>query len=300
MNSNKIITLLLFLSITLIFIWFQKDTAHTNEGFSQATEFLLKEGDDAFDEFYSQIYNTIHKPWKFVDSVSDSIIKYTNIDKEISSVLLVSSDTGEQSNSLQSKGLNVDSLFKHEYMFNHAKRVYPNIHAQLANFKNMSMTYDKSSFSHILCLGNIIYTIQDKKTFFRYIYNWLVPGGFFLIQLADRSKFNTIKTSNNLEIIDSPQKYHDERITDSEINFGSFKYLSKYDFKDAETKNIVYFSETFTDNTTNNVRKNEHILHMENIDEILSMASLCGFEVLRKINIIEDEHQFIYILHRKH
>lgn len=299
-NSKlRIISILLFLSFALVIIWIRKEKISEMEGFSQETEFVLKEGDDIFDEFYAEIYSTINQPNIFVDSVSDSVIKYASIIRDKSTILLISSDTGEQFNSLQLKGLDVSTLFKYKHMNDQAKTMFPLLKSRLANFES-PMSYERSSFSHTLCLGNIIYTVKDKMTLFRNIYNWLSPGGTFLLQLSDRSKFNTIKTSNNIELIDSPQRYHDERITDSEIDFGSFKYLSRYDFRDAEPKDIVYFSETFTDKFTKNVRKNELILYMENIDEILSIAFVCGFSLSSKINIIEDENQFIYVLDRKH
>lgn len=298
-SKIRIILILLFLSIILVVIWLRKEENDGTEGFSQETEFVLKEGDDIFDEFYAQIYSIINEPGIFVDSVSNSVIKYTSIKPDESSLLLVASDTGEQSNSLKSKGYDINTLFKYKYMLEQARISYPSLNSKLSDVDN-PMTYDKSTFSHTLCLGNIIYTIKDKIVFFRNIYNWLIPNGIFLLQLSDRSKFNTIKTSNNLGLIDSPQKYHDERITDSEIDFGSFKYLSRYDFRDAESDGLVYLSETFTDKYTKQVRKNEHILYMENIDEILNKAFICGFSVSTKIDIVEDEHQFIYVLSRKH
>jgi SAM-dependent methyltransferase len=298
-SKIRVVLILLFLSITLVVIWFRKENNDGTEGFSQEAEFVLKEGDDIFDEFYAQIYSIINEPGIYVDSVSNSVIKYTSIKPDESSLLLLASDTGEQSNSIKSKGYDVNTLFKYKSMFEQSRISYPLLDSKLARFDN-PMAYDKGTFSHALCLGNIIYTIRDKIVFFRNIYNWLIPNGVFLLQLSDRSKFNTIKTGSNLGLIDSPQKYHDERITDSEIDFGSFKYLSRYDFRDAESDNLVYLSETFTDKYTKQVRKNEHTLYMENIDEILNQAFICGFSVSSKINLVEDEHQFIYVLDRKH
>lgn len=105
----------------------------------------------------------------------------------------------------------------------------------------------------------------------------MAPDGIFLLQLSNRSTFDTIVTNRDNASFISPQKFHDERITDSEIDFGSFKYLSKYNFSDADSKNVVYFSETFTDAQTKHVRQNEQILYMENIDDILQMIMNCGF-----------------------
>lgn len=297
-TQKRIISIIVILSLTLLFLWFIKKNGNENEGFSQELPFILKEGDDIFDDFYAQIYDIIHKPNLYVDSITDDIIKNTNINEDKCVSLVIAGDTGEQNNSFQSKGIDTYTIFKHRDMYEHSLIKYPNMKAKVDDLEN-PMAYETNTFSHILCSGTTLYTMKTKEIFFRNVYNWLIPDGVFLLQLSDRSKFNTISNSINNKLIDSPQKYHNERITDSEIDFGSFKYLSKYDFSDAE-KDIVYFSETFTDSQTQHVRKQDQILYMENIDDILKIALICGFSVFSKINLIQDDNQFIYILERKH
>ena len=297
-TQKRIISIIVILSLTLLFLWFIKKNGNENEGFSQELPFILKEGDDIFDEFYAQIYDIIHKPNLYVDSITDDIIKNTNINEDKCVSLVIAGDTGEQNNSFQSKGIDTYTIFKHRDMYEHSLIKFPNMKAKVDDLEN-PMAYETNTFSHILCSGTTLYTMKTKEIFFRNVYNWLIPDGVFLLQLSDRSKFNTISNSINNKLIDSPQKYHNERITDSEIDFGSFKYLSKYDFSDAE-KDIVYFSETFTDSQTQHVRKQDQILYMENIDDILKIALICGFSVFSKINLIQDDNQFIYILERKH
>lgn len=297
-TQKRITSIIVILSLTLMFLWFIKKNGNENEGFSQELPFILKEGDDIFDDFYAQIYDIIHKPNLYVDSITDDIIKNTNINEDKCISLVIAGDTGEQYNSFQSKGIDTYTIFKHRDMYEHSLIKYPDMKAKVDDLEN-PMSYETNTFSHILCSGTTLYTMKTKEKFFRNVYNWLIPDGVFLLQLSDRSKFNTISNSINNKLIDSPQKYHNERITDSEIDFGSFKYLSKYDFSDAE-KDIVYFSETFTDSQTQHVRKQDQILYMENIDDILKIALMCGFSVFSKINLIQDDNQFIYILERKH
>ncbi len=298
-TQKRIISIIVILSLILMFLWFIKKNRYDNEGFTQELPFILKEGDDIFDDFYAQIYDIIHKPNLYVDSITDDIIKNTNIDEDKCVSLVIAGDTGEQSNSFQSKEIDTYTIFKHHDMYDHSMIKYPDMNAKVDDVEN-PMSYEKNTFSHILCSGTTLYTMQNKEIFFRNVYNWLIPDGVFLLQLCDRSKFNTISNSINNKLVDSPQKYHNERITDSEIDFGSFTYLSKYGFSDADEKDIVYFSETFTDTLTQHVRKQEQILYMENIDDILKIVSKCGFSVFSKINLIQDDNQFIYILERKH
>lgn len=298
-THKRIISILVILLLVLMFLWFIKKKNYDNEGFSQELPFILKEGDDIFDEFYAQIYDIIHKPDLYVDSITEDIIKKTNINEDKCVSLIIAGDTGDQSNSFQTKGIDTYTIFKHTDMYEQSMVKFPTIKAIVDNIEN-PMTYENMSFSHILCSGMTLYTIKDKENLFRNIHNWLIPDGIFFLQLSDRSKFNTISPSVNNELIDTPQKYHNERITVSEIDFGSFKYLSKYDFSDADSKDIVHFSEKFTDSQTQHVRKQDQTFYMENIDDILKMTMNCGFTVLSKINLIQDDNKFIYVLERKH
>jgi SAM-dependent methyltransferase len=298
-THKRIISIIIILLLVLMFLWFIKKKKNDDEGFTQELPFILKEGDDIFDDFYAQIYDIIHKPNLYVDSITDDIIKNTNINEDKCVSLVIAGDTGEQSNSFRSKGIDTYTIFKHIDMYDHSLIKYPDMKAKVDDTEN-PMTYEKMTFSHILCSGMTLYTIQDKENFFRNVYTWLIPDGIFLLQLSDRSKFNTISPSINNELIDTPQKYHNERITDSEIDFGSFRYISKYDFSDVESKDEVYFSETFTDSRTQYVRKQDQTFYMENIDDILKMTLKCGFAVLSKITLTQDENKFIFILERKH
>ena len=298
-SNKKLLSIIVIFLIILMIMWYKKERYNENEGFSQESPFVLKEGDNIFDEFYAQIYDVIYQPNLYVDSITDNIINRTSMDVDNSLILVVSSDTGEQSASLQSKGLNVHTVFKYYNMFEQSKIKYPNLKAKVDDVEN-PMTYEKFTFSHVLCSGTLLYTIQKKMTFFRNVYTWLAPDGIFLLQLSNRSTFDTIMTNRDNASFISPQKFHDERITESEIDFGSFKYLSKYNFSDADSKNVVYFSETFTDAQTKHVRQNEQILYMENIDDILQMIINCGFSILSKINLLQDNNKFIYVLKRMH
>lgn len=293
-SQLRYISVLTVLSIFLL-VCFLKRGRYNNEGFSQENPFVLREGDDIFDQFYAEINNTIHKHNIYVDYISESVIKHTNP----KTLLVIASDTGEQCDSFHKKNVDTVSLFKHKKMFEHSKNKYPELRACVGNTEN-PMTFDKSRFSHIFCTGHTIYTIKNKTSFFKIIHNWLQPDGIFLLQLSERNLFDTCMTTKLYSSDESPQKYHDQRITESVIDYGSFKYTSKYNFDDAETENIVHFSETFVDKYSQHVRKNEHIMFMEKTEEIIETLILCKFSIRRRINIPHDANQFIYILERKH
>jgi hypothetical protein len=125
----------------------------------------------------------------------------------------------------------------------------------------------------------------------------LQNGGALILHLADKHRFNTVVKAGCPTFIHNPQKHSSERITKTEIDFHDFTYLSKYIFDNNQL--AATFTETFTDATTKHVRQNERTLYMETENDVLKIASQCGFSQHAKINmesLNDDSHQNIYIL----
>lgn len=157
------------------------------------------------------------------------------------------------------------------------------------------MLFDKNVFSHILCLYYTIYQFNDKKTFFKNCYFWLKPGGYLIVHMVEPTKFDTTVPASKHILFGSPQNFYDVRITEHTIDFDSFKYKSSYQFN--ENKKDTLFKETFTDSSTSNIRQNEQMLYMENIDNIINIAKHNGFIPHGKFNL-KEEHQYLYIFER--
>ena len=297
-SKSRYITFMFILSFILIYVWSNKYCQiSTRDGFSQDKPFILKRDDEIYDSFYAHIYKKIHNPKNQIEFISDEISKLISKSTSIRPILVISSDTGEMWNHFHQKGYNVFTIFKSKYIAKYATLLYPNLKTTIGDIET-PMMYEKSTFSSILCYGHSLYRIKDKKKIFQNLHSWLEPNGKLFIHLYERSKFNTITSSANKFLIDSPQKYHNERITQTNIDFGSFKYSSKYDFKNTDSKNTVYFSETFTDTRSNNVRQQEQTLYMEKIIELLSILKYCGFNIIGKFDFVEDKYQFVYILQK--
>jgi hypothetical protein len=125
--------------------------------------------------------------------------------------------------------------------------------------------------------------------------------------LVNRNSFDTIcpvakpvllKNANEHSLQKSPQIYTSTRITETNVDFGKFKYKSSYDFS---KKDIVIFTETFIDSYSLKVRKNEKELYMShNMEDILYDAQYCGFLVVGQITMTKDPNQFLFILERPH
>lgn len=292
-NFGKV---LVFIALLLIAIVFFKSIEIPNsgiEGFDIKDKFLFKSGDEVYDDFYANIYdylvfNNIKNSYEIGE-----IVNKTGAD-ETSVILDVGCGTGHHVDELSQKNLKVLGIDISPSMIQKAKANYPTRDFSVGNVLNNTQ-FNPNFFTHILCLYFTIYYFPDKRKFFDNCMDWLMPGGYLVVHLVDREKFDPILPPGNPLYIVSPQKYAKERITTTKITFNDFVYNSEFNFdKDA---NIATFDERFKFNN-GNVRKQEQKLYMEDTQDILTIAQQCGFILQGKIDLVNCayESQYLYIL----
>lgn len=294
-NPNKVwfrnlIIITLILMGVFIYNRFHKGG---QEGFEQKDKFVLKRDDEIYDDFYVEIYEKIHRPDDIYDFLLDFVHKNTQTSRS-SVVLDVGSCTGNLVNRLQESGITTYGIDKSKSMIKKSDEKFPNTQCNCGDVSE-PLAFEKSTFSHILCVNRTIYEIKDKHQFFNNCYFWIKPGGYLIIHLVDRNKFDTIVPAGKSDVLPSPQTYANTRITDTYIDFVDFNYRAKYDFKN---DNIVTMTETFTDSATSHIRQNEQTLYMEDIDAIIKIAKSNGFIVQGKAELNIDKHQYLYVLER--
>lgn len=293
-NFGKI---LIFISLLLIIVVFFKYVNNKNpnkvEGFQQEQEFLFKKGPEIYDDFYADVYDfLVFNELKNDYEVGMIINQNTPNTKTV--VLDVGCGTGHhvakmaQNNNLEIIGIDISPS-----MIKKAKANYPNLNFQIADVLNRD-AFNNNMFTHILCLYFTIYYIEDKNQFFNNAMDWLKPGGYLFVHLVERYKFDPILPPGNPLYIVSPQKYAKDRIMKTKINFNEFIYNSE--FKLNETSDVAIFDEKFKFNN-GKVRKQEHILYMNNISDIINMAQDAGFVIQAKIDLMKVayEYQYVYV-----
>lgn len=290
---HNILIYLLVAAIGLLIFRKFFDTMIGKEGFAQSEKFVLKKDAGVYDTFYAQIYDNIHLP----DSKKelDAILKIVGAD-ENSVFLDVGCGTGCTLNTLVDSGADCIGVDKSDAMIAVAKDKYgPDLPAIKGDATD-PILFERNRFTHILCIHSTIYEIKSKSAFFTNCRYWLRNGGFLILHLVDKNKFNAIVPAGRPAFIENPQKYADDHIVKTEVDFHDFTYSSKYNIN---TNTPSTLTETFTDATTQHVRQNERTLYMESDEDILRIASQCGFAQHAKINmekINDDVHQNIYIL----
>lgn len=263
------------------------------EGFTEKKNFKSKQNEELFDEFYAKHYDLLlfsDKKNKYEIVQIDKFIKL----QENSAILDAGCGTGHQVELFNKEGFNCIGVDKSPAMIKKAQENYPDNEYYVNDFMN-SQLYEPDTFDLITSFYFTIYYIQDKKRFFKNCLKWIKPGGYLVVHLVNREKFDPIiPPSNPLKIV-SPQKYAKERITNSIVHFKDFKYTANFDYKPDD--NLAFFKEKFKFKKEKKVRENEHRLYMEKHDVIVSQVKKSGFVLYEKINLmpVQYEDQFLYL-----
>ena len=294
--KNILFFLALFLMIVIFFKSIKERTNNSNdknkEGFIQDNKFLYKTGSDIYDDFYSEIYDyLVFSNVKFNYEVG-AIVNQTQ-PSENSKILDIGCGTGHHVGNFTQKGFDIIGLDISPAMISQAKNLYPDSKFEQGDALNSSK-YQFNTFTHILCMYFTIYYFKNKNTFLQNCYDWLIPGGFFVLHLVDRDNFDPILPPGNPLLLVSPQKYSEKRITSTKLKFNNFDYNANFNYKPQE--HLATFNEKikFKDGK---VRKNEHKLYMESESSIVNMIQNIGFIIEAKIDLIKCAyaHQYLYI-----
>jgi SAM-dependent methyltransferase len=292
-NFGKI---LIFIALLLLIVVFFRTFTPTRESFDvdmANQQFLFKEGNAVYDDFYANIYDyLVFNAVKNDYEIGAVLNSTTPTSKSV--IADIGCSTGHHVADLSSKNLDVVGIDISPSMIAKAKSEYPFIadHFKVGDGLDGNLFRD-NSLTHILCLYFVIYYMKDKMRFFYNCMNWLMPGGYLIVHLVDKYKFDPILPAGNPLYIVSPQKYAKERITSTKITFNDFVYNSNFKLQDDDT---AIFEEKFKFND-GRVRKQEQRMYMEDLPTIVNMAQDAGFIIQGKIDMVKCayEYQYLYI-----
>jgi SAM-dependent methyltransferase len=279
--------LILIVLIMLVVIVFKSSS---KEGFIQQHPFLFKSGSEVFDKFYAEIYdylvfNNIRNEYEIGE-----IVNKTTPTNE-SKILDIGCGTGHHVASLASKGIDVIGIDISPSMIEKAKENYPNYKFSVGDALNND-EFAPNSFTHIICMYFTIYYIKNKALFFENCMKWLMPGGYLIIHLVNREKFNPILSSENPIMLISNSN---ERKTTTKVRFSDFAYNSNFQLD--EQNNIAKLTENFEYDNSNKSRTLEHILYMPDTTEIVDIALNSGLILYSQVDLLncQYEYQYLYI-----
>jgi SAM-dependent methyltransferase len=285
------IKVLIFFSLLLLLILAFKGIERKREGFEQRDQFLIKSGLDVYDDFYASIYDYLVYNNVKNDYEIGNIVNKANPSSK-SRILDVGCGTGHHVALLSSKHFDTLGIDISPSMIKKAKENYPDYKFEVADALDAN-AFQQDTYTHILCMYFTIYYFQDKTQFFNNCFNWLMPGGYLIVHLVDRDMFDPILPPGNPLLYVSPQRYAKERITSTKVKFTDFSYSA--DFKLDKNNNKAIFEEKLKNDADGKVRKNEHVMYMSDIQEIVDEAQGCGFILDSKIDLLQCQYEYQYL-----
>jgi len=261
------------------------------EGFEQKDQFLFKTGSGIYDDFYAEIYDYLVFNNLKDDYEVGFILNSVSPSSE-SKILDIGCGTGHYVSSLSSKGLDVLGIDISPSMIKKAKENFPDFKFRVGNALDENIL-EPNSFTHILCMYFTIYYFKDKTQFFNNCFKWLMPGGYLIVHLVDRERFDPILPPGNPLLYVSPQRYAKERITSTKVKFTDFSYSA--DFKLDDKNDKALFIEKFKNDNDGKVRKNEHEMWMPDINQIVDEAQSCGFIVEAWADLLQCQYEYQYL-----
>jgi SAM-dependent methyltransferase len=148
-----------------------------------------------------------------------------------------------------------------------------------------------SEVNHIVCYYFTIYYLEDKETFFRNCYLWTKDGGTLFVEVVNKNKFDPVLESANPLIGFSIQKYFKDRLRTSRVMFNEFEYEAEFKLLDPKAE----FFETFRFKT-NKVRRQKHILFMDDIKHITQIATTVGWTYTGYQDLTSLGFEYAYVL----
>ena len=279
--------------LLILIVAFKPFNTDKFEGFEQNDKFLFKSGQDIYDDFYADIYDYL-----VFNNIKDEyevgeIMNKTSASSQ-SKILDIGCGTGHHVGELSGRNIDIIGIDISPSMIKKATKNYPDYKFQVKDATN-SQIFAPETFTHVLCMYFTIYYIQNKAQFFENCYNWLMPGGYLIVHLVDRKNFDPILPPGNPLLYVSPQRYAKERITSTKVKFTDFAYNANFELD--EQNNIAKFTEKFKNDKDGKVRKQEHIMYMPDLNEIVDEVQGVGFVLEGKVDLLhcQYEYQYLYI-----
>ena len=287
---------IILLAISFVIFTINNRSNPLVEGFEQNEKFVSKEGDDVYDAFYASIYDVLMSNDVKTQYEIGEIVKTTGMQSS-SKVLDIGSRTGDVVQKLGTQNIKAVGVDKHNALVSFAKKKHDgNDYRKLDPMS--AIIFPDSYFTHVMALNFMIYSVKDKQTFLQNCYSWLKPGGYLVLHLVNRDRFDPILSEANPINFVSPQKYAEKRLTKSVIKFQNFSYTANYEPDNAN--DMAYFNEKIVDDKSKNVRKNKHVLYIPTQETVLTKAKNIGFIMKSKIDLVhcEYEYQYLYVLYK--
>ena len=269
-----------------------------NSSSSSGGDVIVKQDANTKDAFYAAVYDQLfNQKVNNAYEVGTIINKYPDISNQ-TVALDVGARTGAYMNAFIQNGItDITGIESSADMIAQAKNAYPSLNLNIVQGDpTVASAFKPESFTLVSMLNFEVYYIPHTEQLFSNIYDWLKPGGYFVLHLVDPRKFNPssmLGGENASTNTPTPTKNGAQSV----VKFNDFEYKSDVQ---VFPNDMVQYMEVFTDDKTGKVRKNVRNFKMPSPQTFIELATGVGFNMLGQIDLVKayKEYQYFYLFYK--
>ena len=286
--------------VFLVFLLYSVTTWMSSiENFENEEGVTYESPEEIYDSVYAAIYNMLwhsNEKLKF-EQVSMQDISLADWPKDSVKVVDLCSGTAPHACWFKNLGVDYVGVDISDEMIAQARKDCPG-----ATFKKGDVTqvqlFPQKSVSHCLLMNFSTYQFDNPKVVSDNAYQWLQPGGYFIVHLVDPDNYDPLHDLATPFAAFSLQKYSLERQTDSNVYFDKFKYNGKLIKKRDE--DTAEYNEVFTyydkdENGGNKYRENKHHWVMPSKERMIDIFKTSGFTFVEAVPMLNVGKEYQYI-----
>ena len=275
---------------------FKDNELVTREGFAGGVDVDgsdTQDNDTLYDRFYCKIYDQLVqgdvRTRAEILFTLGWVKKYWPENRTIEVLDIGSGTGGHVAEFIKEKVGSAEGVDKSAAMVERARKLHPEMTYKIADVE-VPTTYAAGQFSLVTMYYFTIYYIHHKDQILRNIFNWLKPGGAFVVHIVNREKFDPILESASPFIAFSVQKYSKERIKKSSVSFDKFDYTAEFEIEDKHAEFLETFK--FKDG---HVRRNRHSLLMPVMQDLVREIEEAGFTYKEFVDLTPIGYEYQYL-----
>lgn len=284
----------------LVFLLYSVTTWMTSiENFENEEGITYESPEEIYDDVYASIYNLLwhsNEKLKF-EEVSMQDISLADWPKDSVKVLDMCSGTAPHACWFKNLGVEYVGVDISDTMLKQARKDCPGAKFKKGDISQVQL-FPQKSLSHCLLFNFSVYQFENPKIISDNAYQWLQPGGYFIVHLVDPDNYDPLHDLATPFAAFSLQKYSLERQTDSAIYFDKFKYngklIKKRDEDSAEYNEIFTYYDK-DNNDGKKYRENKHHWSMPSKERMIDIFKTSGFTFVEAVPMLNVGKEYQYI-----
>jgi ubiquinone/menaquinone biosynthesis C-methylase UbiE len=292
-------TAYIFLAVLVLLMYSITLWMSSIENFENGEGVTYDTPEEMYDETYASIYNALWHAKEKLQFEEASLQDIALADWPKDSVKVLDMCCGTAPHACYFKNLGVDYIGVDisEAMINKAKQDCSKAKFQKGDITQVHI-FPQKSMSHCILMNFSVYQFPNPKILSDNAYQWLQPGGYFVVHMVDPDKFDPLLDLASPFAAFSLQKYSLDRQTDSAIYFDKFKYLGQ--FKKKRDEDDAEYTETFTyydsdNNGGKKYRENKHQWVMPSKERLIDIFKTSGFTHVEDVHMLNTGKEYQYL-----